>query len=424
MRQETTEEVEELPSMAGLVNWRNVVVSHQGESLVLHPEAATGSSLHPGMRLLSMIRAYFRSSPVPIRTVLLAAGLLSTIFVFTSFIGRTQLGTNPSAFDWWVQAPGPFLNFFTWALLLPLINRWAKRWSLNTRPFWKPFTPLFSYGLLMSIAHELFTTVLYMVLLHYSDRMPWRSEMLGGMLLTVPAGFVQRFLEYWMLLLLLRYMEARREIRAEQTRVLQLQNELQTTQLLALKKQLQPHFLFNTLNTVSALMEEDPKSARIVLSKLGHLLRSTLDEERKERVPLIHEIDHIENYLGIETIRFKDRLQVQYDIPVECQNALVPGMVFQPLVENSIKHGLDTVNAEVCIRIDARREGRDLILSIRDNGRGCADVAHALARGGIGLRNVRERLSLLHGPSSRFQVASEGGTGFHVMITLPFETKE
>ena len=109
MRQETTEEVEELPSMAGLVNWRNVVVSHQGESLVLHPEAATGSSLHPGMRLLSMIRAYFRSSPVPIRTVLLAAGLLSTIFVFTSFIGRTHLGTNPSAFDWWVQAPGPFL---------------------------------------------------------------------------------------------------------------------------------------------------------------------------------------------------------------------------------------------------------------------------------------------------------------------------
>lgn len=87
--------------------------------------------------------------------------------------------------------------------------------------------------------------------------------------------------------------------------MLQLQNELQTTQLLALKKQLQPHFLYNTLNTVSALMDVDNKSARTVLSRLGQLLRTTLDEEQHETVPPIHEVDHVGNYLDIETIRFR-----------------------------------------------------------------------------------------------------------------------
>jgi len=223
---------------------------------------------------------------------------------------------------------------------------------------------------------------------------------------------------------LLMYMETHRQVREERTRVLQLQNELQTTQLLALKKQLQPHFLYNTLNTVSALMDEDTKSARTVLSKLGQLLRITLDEERKERVTLIHEVDHVGNYLGIEAIRFKDRLQVRYNIPSECQNALVPSMVLQPLVENSIKHGLDATNAEVCITIDAHRDADDLVLTISDNGRGCSDVDLALAEGGIGLCNVRERLSLLHGPDGRFQIASEHGNGFHVMISIPFELME
>ena len=418
------------------------------ESVIEQPELGSGvhwrhSSLPPlepvrpdtGLKLLDhrrrmrngfliLMRSYLQSSPMAMRTVFLAAGLLSTIFVFTSFIGRTQLGTNPSAFDWWIQAPGPFLNFFTWALLLPLVNSWSKRWPLNTRPFWKAFAPLFSYGLLMSIAHELFTNVLYMGLLHYSGRMPWQPGMLNGVLLTLPAGFVQRFLEYWMLLLLLRYVEAHREIRAEQTRVLQLQNELQTTQLHSLKKQLQPHFLFNTLNTVSALMDEDIKGARTVLSRLGQLLRTTLDEERREKVSLIHEVDHVGNYLDIESIRFRDRLHVGYDIPADCQYALVPGMILQPLVENSIKHGLDATSGAMRIDITAERKDDTLVLRVSDDGLGADLPLPAKATGGIGLRNVRERIGLLYGNRGNMEVRSAHGQGFRVTLTLPFETQE
>lgn len=424
MQREATEAVQDRIDELDVVHWRYVTALHEDEATDPSDAPPPAWSTRPGMMLLAAIRSYFGNAPVPMRTVLLAAGLLSSLFVFTSFIGRTQLGLAPDRFDWWMQAPIPFLNFFTWALFLPLVHIWSKKWPLKARPIWKPIAIHFLLGLLLCSVHETFTNALYIALLHNIGRLDWQPEMLGSILLSLPGGIVQRFMEYGLLLVLLMYMETHRQVGQERTRVLQLQNELQTTQLLSLKKQLQPHFLYNTLNTVSALMDEDTKSARIVLSKLGQLLRITLDEERKERVTLIHEVDHVGNYLGIEAIRFKDRLQVRYDIPSDCQDALVPSMVLQPLVENSIKHGLDTVNAEVRIMIDAQRKGNDLVLTISDNGRGCSDVSKALARGGIGLRNVRERLSLLHGPESRFQVASDPGNGFHVMISLPFQTKE
>ncbi len=406
------------------LHWRYEPTFRQQDVPVISEDPFPSRSAQLKMRFLSAIRSYFGDSPVPMRTVFFAAGLLSVLFVFTSFIGRTQMGMQMHLFDWWMQAPIPFLNFFTWALVLPLVHRWSKKWPLKGRPLWRPILLHIVFGLLLCIVHEVFSNTLYLLILNYSGRMVWQPEMLGNVLWSLPGGVVQRFMEYGLLLVLLMYMETHRQVREERTRVLQLQNELQTTQLLALKKQLQPHFLYNTLNTVSALMDEDTKSARTVLSKLGQLLRITLDEERKERVTLIHEVDHVGNYLGIEAIRFKDRLQVRYNIPSECQNALVPSMVLQPLVENSIKHGLDATNAEVCITIDAHRDADDLVLTISDNGRGCSDVDLALAEGGIGLRNVRERLSLLHGPDGRFQIASEHGNGFHVMISIPFELME
>lgn len=354
------------------------------------------------------------------RTVFVAAALLSTVFVFTSFIGRTELGTDLSKFDWWRQAPIPFLNFFTWALLLPLVNRWAKAWPLNSRPIWRHVMLHISVGLLLCSFHEVFSNVLYMVVLNSSGRMPWNVELLPSILLSLPAGIVQRFMEYWMLLLLLMYVESHRQIRAERTRVLQLQNELQTTQLLALKKQLQPHFLFNTLNTVSALVDVDNKSAQKVLARLGQLLRTTLDEERKEMVPLLNEIDHVGNYLDIETIRFRDRLKVSYDIPSDCQDALVPGMMLQPLVENSIKHGLDHTNDAVQINISARRDNGALMLEVSDNGKGCPRPSDAMRSGGIGLRNVRDRVSLLHGSRGEVRITSRPGEGFRVDVKIPY----
>lgn len=402
------------------LDWRYETPYHGAYSSFLQEREDLSANLRFMKRFWSGVRSYIRSSPIPFRTLFLAAGLLSVLFVFTSFIGRTELGTHISRFDWWIQAPIPFLNFFTWALVLPLASRWAKRWPLNTRPLWRPILFHFGLGLLLCSFHETFTNVLYIFILHESGRMVWHPEMLNGVLLSLPGGIFQRFMEYWLLLVLLMYTESRRQIRAERTRVLELQNQLQTSQLLSLKKQLQPHFLFNTLNTVSALMDVDNKSARKVLSRLGQLLRTTLDEEQHETVTLIHEVDYVGNYLDIETIRFKDRLQVRYDIPSECQNAMVPGMMLQPLVENSIKHGLDATSDEVCITIAARREHEFIYLEVSDNGKGCLDVSQVFSNGGIGLRNVKERIMLLHGAKGKFQVRSDPGLGFQVSIKMPY----
>lgn len=397
-----------------------------GHAGLVNPTFETGDKLHDRarlkMKIMVGIRSYLNSSPVPIRAVFLAAGLLSTLYVFTSFIGRTQIGMNPKNFDWWLQAPIPFMNFFTWALLLPLVYRWSHRWSLKERPVWRPILAHLGLGLVLCTFHEAWTNTLYMTLLDQVGRIPWNPDRLGEVLLSIPSAVLQRFMEYWLLLVLLMYVDTQKQIREERTRVLLLQNELQTTQLLALKKQLQPHFLYNTLNTVSALVDVDATSAKTVLFRLGQLLRTTLDEERREKVTLIREVDHVSDYLGIESIRFKDRLQVHYDIVADCQDALVPGMVLQPLVENSIKHGLDSTTDQVRINIEAKRNNGALVLQVSDDGYGCADVNSALSLGGIGLRNVRERISMLYGEKGRMEVASAEGSGFRVTLSLPYET--
>jgi len=212
-----------------------------------------------------------------------------------------------------------------------------------------------------------------------------------------------------------------RAMREKQTQLLKLKNELQISQLNALKKQLQPHFLFNTLNTVSALMDEDINGARKVLSRLGGLLRVTLDSTQRDKVRLDREIDYIGNYLGIESVRYQDRLKVTYEIPGNLSGALVPSMVLQPLVENSIKHGPDATNEAVLITVQARERDERLELQVSDNGKGCSDVSSAMNNGGIGLRNVRDRLQLLYGDDARFELSSPHGRGFIVTLSFPLE---
>jgi LytS/YehU family sensor histidine kinase len=228
-------------------------------------------------------------------------------------------------------------------------------------------------------------------------------------------------MEYWILVVVLVAVDNAREMRERQTQLLRLKNELQVSQLNALKKQLQPHFLFNTLNTVSALMDEDISGARKVLSRLGGLLRVTLNNTQRDKVRLDRELDYIGNYLGIESVRYRDRLKVTYDIPGELSAAVVPSMVLQPLVENAIKHGPDATNDQVGITVTASRRDERLELMVSDNGKGCADVINAMNNGGIGLRNVHDRMRLLYGDDARFELTSPHGRGFNVTLSFPLE---
>ena len=370
--------------------------------------------------------AYFTRVPVRYRYVLVTAGVLATLFLAQAYMHHYVYKDlkEMGEFRWWREAPVPYLNFFFWALLCPMVYSIFQKWPFTTRPLWKIVLIQVGLGFVIAAFHEATTSSIYYALLQARGEFDftdpkYRSWAYHALM---PAIFT-RAMEYWVLMGVLIALDSARLRREEHEQLLRLRNELHISQLNALKKQLQPHFLFNTLNTVSALMDEQPRDARKVLSRLGQLLRMTLDKTRRDKVSLEHELDYIRSYLDIESIRFHDRLRVTYDVPTELLQAQVPSLVLQPLVENAIKHGPDALNERVEIAIRAERVGGRLTLRVQDNGKGCNDVHKAMANGGIGLHNVSERVKLLYGDAGALSIDSPNARGFNVTVTLPFENE-
>ncbi len=212
-----------------------------------------------------------------------------------------------------------------------------------------------------------------------------------------------------------RYRE--REIRAAQ-----LQAQLSDAKLLALKSQLQPHFLFNTLHSISSLMLRDVQSADTMIARLSDLLRMSLEDEGQHLISLKRELDFTQAYLDIEKIRFGERLAVAFDVPPEALDVLVPHFLLQPLVENSIKHGISKRSAAGEIMVSARLSRGTLDLTVRDNGSGNnrgTGVTGPLDSG-IGLKGTRERLRTLYGDDQRLDINFLADGAVEVTISLPF----
>ncbi len=199
----------------------------------------------------------------------------------------------------------------------------------------------------------------------------------------------------------------------------QLASQLAQAQHQALRMQLQPHFLFNTLNSISALIHSDAEAADRMLSRLADLLRMTLDAGGDQQITLRQEMAFADAYLNIETVRFHDRLQVLRDVPTDCLDAQVPAFLLQPLVENAIRHGVaDMVDAST-IAIRARHQDGELVLEVQDNGRGMAQAC----KGGIGTSNTRARLQLLYQDSHEFALHSSPGQGTRAVIRIPWSVR-
>ena len=182
--------------------------------------------------------------------------------------------------------------------------------------------------------------------------------------------------------------------------------------------QLQPHFLFNTLNAIAELVHTDPEAADQMIMRLGRLLRLSLDHASHQVVPLRQEADFLRVYMEIEQVRFQDRLQVVWDLAADTLDAAVPTLLWQPVLENAIRHGVTPLAGRGRIVITSRREAEDLVLEIRDNGRGLP--LEGAPRQGVGLRNVRERVEQLYGPRARFVLSPAIGGGTAATLRLPF----
>ena len=207
-----------------------------------------------------------------------------------------------------------------------------------------------------------------------------------------------------------------RELMRARLRSEQLETLLARSQLDALKHQLQPHFLFNTLNTVSSLMSRDILLARRMLARLSDLLRQSLRDSARHEVTLRSELEFLDAYIEIQQARFGERLVIEKHIESSTLDLLVPRMILQPLVENSIRHGMVEGDAKLVISINASVKGSVLSIVVSDNGRGQGDND---LQEGVGIRNTRDRLRQLYRDSFELTLTEPAGGGFEVLISLP-----
>jgi two-component system, LytTR family, sensor kinase len=198
----------------------------------------------------------------------------------------------------------------------------------------------------------------------------------------------------------------------------ELEARLVRTHLQVLKMQLQPHFLFNTLNTIAELVHTDPEAADQMITRLGRLLRLSLDHASHQVVPLRQEVDFLRVYAEIEQVRFQDRLQVVWDLAPDTLDGAIPTLLLQPVLENAIRHGVTPMAGRGRIVIASRCEAEDLVLEIGDNGQGLPPGG--VPREGVGLRNVRERVAQLYGRRAQFSLAPALGGGTIARLRLPF----
>jgi sensor histidine kinase YesM len=214
----------------------------------------------------------------------------------------------------------------------------------------------------------------------------------------------------------------RRESETRALNASQLETRLVEAQLQALQRQLHPHFLFNTLNTISGLIRTDPDGADVMIDRLGDLLRMTLHKSGIQEVSLKEELDVLQKYVEIERTRFGNRLNVEMHVQPETLDAQVPSLVLQPLVENAIRHGIAPNARPGWIAVHAERESDELVLQVLDSGDGLPpDRLMALNRG-VGLDNTRARLAHLY--RERFEFTfSNLERGFCVTIRIPFEVE-
>ena len=226
---------------------------------------------------------------------------------------------------------------------------------------------------------------------------------------------------YWTVVFVVQGWMYYRRFRDRELRTSVLETQLARAQLQALKVQLHPHFLFNTLNSVSELMHQDVQVAERVITRLSDLLRMTLENIGTQEVTLRDEFEFVKGYLEIEQTRFQDRLKVTYDIAPETLDARVPNLLLQPLVENAIRHGISKSSRAGLIWIKSEKRGDRVILTVRDNGPGLRANGHSPAANfGIGLSTTRARLEVLYNQNHSLRLNNLPEGGMEVCIDVPY----
>ena len=325
----------------------------------------------------------------------------------SGYLPAFVLGRAP-ALPWWRYFQWGVTQLYIWWAFTPLVALLVRHFPFEGGRPVRAFAAYAAAGACIIPAWTAAFTFLYWLLggpgaPESAAALPgmWRVELLRRLPVLL--------LTYLVILLNLVALDYYRKYRDREYRLVQ-------AQLQALKAQLQPHFLFNTLNSISTLMHEDVEAADRMVVSLGDLLRATLSEVGGQEVSLKRELEVLDLYLNIQLIRFQDRLRVNTRVELRSLDALVPNLVLQPLVENAIKHGIAPHSLDGVIDIEARVEGAQLVLHVRDDGAGAPEVL----KEGVGLSNTRARLERLYDAAQSLRYGDATGGGFEVELRMPY----
>lgn len=307
---------------------------------------------------------------------------------------------------------------FSWALFTPIVLWLRRRFPLDRRR-WR-------FSVAVHVPISLFMALLggvcFVLVGQLLGRYPAGAGFLvdRSLLVFVTWLHLDPFL-YWLIIGITYTAQYYRESRERQLRAAQLETQLTQARLQALEMQLHPHFLFNALNTIAQLVRTGKNAQAVrVVSGLGELLRRALDSAGVHLVPLKQELEFVRRYLEIEEIRFGDRLRIEMCIEPDTEDAQVPYLILQPLVENAIQHGLARRAAPGHLRIDAERRGGRLHLSVRDDGAGLPRSFQPDTSNGVGLTTTAERLQRLYGDDHAMRIMNREEGGVSAVIDIPF----
>jgi two-component system, LytTR family, sensor kinase len=343
-----------------------------------------------------------------------ALGFLSFSYRYLDDLSRGHAGTFPRRLL--EEATG----VYSVLLLLPLILRFARIYLFEKKGWLLLVAKHLVGAVAFSAAHTTIMALSRHFLFSLAGQGPYDY---GIMLYRYPMEFSNDLLSYTVFVTVFYFFERLRIAQAQQLAAAELQTKLVQAQLENLRLQLQPHFLFNTLNTISSVMYEDVRAADAMVTQLADLLRLTLQASRSHEIPLAEELEIARLYLDLMQKRFENKLWVTYSIDPSLNSSLVPQLILQPLLENSLRHGMKPGNSAMDLSIAAHRENGTLILQVSDTGAGLGEFDPSGVFGrGLGLSNIRDRLTHLYGDRQQFSICNRPSGGAEVTLRVPLHT--
>jgi signal transduction histidine kinase len=310
-------------------------------------------------------------------------------------------------------------TWLPWALATPLIVNLARRYPIIRGTTVRTIVVHVAAFATISAVAEAWSAVLQVLFNPWGNRRPptfwdtWSTTLLYQVLI---------FLIAYALILTITYLvDSRENVARQMTETARLNEELSKAQLAALRRQMEPHFMFNTLNSIAGLVRDRRNEAAVsMIVGLSEFLRRASEDSHRFQVTLAEEVEYLQRYIDIQKVRFGERLRVSVDIPADLLDAQVPNLLLQPLVENAIKHGIGKRVVGGTVRVTGARKEGSLCLSVYNDGPSFPKDWQTTGAG-VGLANLRTRLQILHGDASQFQMRQAEADGVEVVVTLPLK---